>query len=80
MAEQTKAQSDASFDIVIVGAGFGGLVAVGTPVTRCPPHRSVRAALPHTAPASGHDAKAGYGEGMLRYLPWVRQVMAGDRV
>jgi hypothetical protein len=55
-------------------------VAVGTPVTRCPPHRSVRAALPHTAPASGHDAKAGYGEGMLRYLPWVRQVMAGDGV
>jgi hypothetical protein len=56
------------------------LVAVGTPVTRCPPHRSVRAALPHTAPASGHDAKAGYGEGMLRYLPWVRQVVAGDGV
>jgi hypothetical protein len=58
----------------------GKEVAVGTPVTRCPPHRSVRAALPHTAPASGHDAKAGYGEGMLRYLPWVRQVMAGDGV
>lgn len=28
-----------------------GLVAVGTPVARRPPHRSVRAALPHTAPA-----------------------------
>lgn len=28
MAEQTKAQSDASFDIVIVGAGFGGLYAL----------------------------------------------------
>jgi hypothetical protein len=26
-------------------------VAVGTPVARRPPHRSVRAALPHTAPA-----------------------------
>jgi hypothetical protein len=39
-------------------------VAVGTTVTRCPPHRSVRAALPHTAPASGDDAKAGYGEGI----------------
>ena len=25
-------------------------VAVGTPVTRCPPHRSVREELPHTAP------------------------------
>jgi hypothetical protein len=28
-------------------------VAVGTPVTRRPPHRSRRAALPHRAPASG---------------------------
>jgi len=26
------------------------IVAVGTPVTRCPPHRSVREELPHTAP------------------------------
>jgi hypothetical protein len=32
-------------------------VAVGTEVTLRPPHRSVRAELPHTAPASGHDAK-----------------------
>src|SRR5690606_22234771 len=29
------------------------LVTVGTPVTGCPPHRSVRAVLPHTAPTSG---------------------------
>src|SRR5690625_7457056 len=29
------------------------LVAGGTPVSRCPPHRSVRAELPHTAPTSG---------------------------
>ena len=29
------------------------LVAVGTAVTCRPPHRSVRAELPHTAPASG---------------------------
>ena len=28
-------------------------VAVGTAVTCRPPHRSVRAELPHTAPASG---------------------------
>ena len=28
-------------------------VAVGTEVTPCPPRRSVRAELPHTAPASG---------------------------
>ncbi len=28
-------------------------VAVGTEVTLCPPHRSLRAELPHKAPASG---------------------------
>src|SRR4029434_1065598 len=33
-------------------------VAVGMPVTRHPPHRSRRAALPHRAPASGRDAQA----------------------
>src|SRR4029450_9626136 len=33
-------------------------VAVGTPVTQRPPHRSRRAALPHRAPASGRDAQA----------------------
>ena len=29
------------------------LVAVGTVLANCPPHRSVHAALPHTAPTSG---------------------------
>jgi len=29
------------------------LIAVGTPVTGRPPHRSVRAEFPHTAPTSG---------------------------
>jgi hypothetical protein len=33
-------------------------VAVGMSVTRHPPHRSRRAALPHRAPASGRDAQA----------------------
>ncbi|MCL2591167.1 MAG: hypothetical protein FWD67_09930, partial [Betaproteobacteria bacterium] len=33
------------------------LVAVGTAVARCPPHRSVRAELPHTALTSGDDAR-----------------------
>jgi len=33
-------------------------VAVGTPVTQRPPHRSRRAELPHRAPASGRDAQA----------------------
>ena len=28
-------------------------IAVGTPITERPPHRSVRAELPHTAPTSG---------------------------
>ena len=30
----------------------GGLVAVGTNLTTRPPHRSVRAGLPHTAPTA----------------------------
>jgi len=33
------------------------LVAVGMPVTRHPPHRSVREELPHTAPTSGTNAE-----------------------
>ena len=32
-------------------------VAVGMPITRHPPHRSVHEELPHTAPASGYDEK-----------------------
>jgi len=38
-------------------------VAVGTLVSRRPPLRSVRAELPHTAPALGHDAYLGFGCG-----------------
>ena len=45
--------------------GFEGLaisiekpVAVGTEVTFCPPHRSVRAELPHTDPTSGVTHKS----------------------
>jgi hypothetical protein len=33
------------------------MVAVGTGIAPRPPHRSVRAELPHTAPALSHDAK-----------------------
>ena len=36
-------------------------VAVGTGIAPRPPHRSVRAALPHTAPALSHDAKRSLG-------------------
>src|SRR5262249_1401911 len=39
-------------------------VAVGMPVTRHPPHSSRRAALPHRALASGHDAQTLRGIGM----------------
>jgi len=38
-------------------------VAVGTLVSQRPPLRSVRAELPHTAPALGHDAYLGFGCG-----------------
>ena len=34
-------------------------IAVGTPIAGRPPHRSVRAAFPHTAPTSGDDGHAG---------------------
>ena len=36
-----------------LAAGLRYIIAVGMPVTRHPPHRSVRADFPHTAPTSG---------------------------
>src|SRR5262245_44195109 len=39
-------------------------VAVGMPVTQHPPHRSRRAALPHRALASGHNAQTRRGIGV----------------
>ncbi len=61
-------------------------VAVGTGVTSCPPHRSLRAELPHKAPASGRDTKALLGIRMSvmvlrdiavyqRFEPHPRQMM-----
>src|SRR5438445_6595530 len=41
-----------------VGTARESAVAVGTRVTSRPPHRSVRAAFPHTAPTSELTAKA----------------------
>ena len=41
-------------------------VAVGTPVAGCPPRRSVRAALPHTAPPLSFGVKA-YARVWMRY-------------
>ena len=37
------------------------VVAVGMLVAQHPPHRSLRAELPHKAPASGYDAKRSGG-------------------
>ncbi len=48
----------------------GNVFAVGMPVARHPPHRSQRAALPHWAPASGHNAKS-----FVR----IRMIDTGDR-
>ncbi len=42
----------------------GDPVAVGTPVARCPPHRSQRAALPHWALTSGSTVEALFRPGM----------------
>ena len=42
-----------SFQIMPGAQWLELLVAVGTGVTPCPPHRSLRAALPHKAPTSG---------------------------
>ena len=47
-------------------------VAVGTPVTRRPPHESRRAALPHRAPASGLTRRH-------PQVPAVRRLSACDR-
>jgi hypothetical protein len=44
-------------------------VAVGMPVTQHPPPRSRRAARPHRAPASGHDAQAPKGPAVRRRAP-----------
>src|SRR5450756_2253613 len=45
-------------------------VAVGTTVTRRPPHRSVLAELLHTAPASGDDANT---------LRWIGVLLSAAR-
>ncbi len=41
----------------LVRAGLDRIVAVGMPVSRHPPHRSVREELPHTAPTSGQTRR-----------------------
>jgi hypothetical protein len=43
------------------GSAACWMVAVEKPVARHPPHRSVLAELPHTAPALSHDAKRADG-------------------
>ena len=68
--EQAKAISLASFSPSKIRATAGvarclrlNTVAVGTLVSQRPPLRSVRAELPHTALALGHDAYLGFGCG-----------------
>src|ERR1700758_3936243 len=48
-------------------------IAVGTRVTSRPPHRSVRAAFPHTAPTSVFDSEPRVG-------PWVKDAWFGKVV
>ena len=44
------------------------MIAVGMPVTRHPPHRSVRADFPHTAPTSGVWRKIAYRDTDARFV------------
>ena len=46
-------------------------VAVGTPISRSPPHRSVRAELPHTAPTSSIWRRSVFQDGNALISPSV---------
>ena len=50
------------------------IVAVGMPVTRHPPHRSVHEELPHTALALGHDGKPLFRSGVWYSGSWEPKV------
>src|SRR3989344_2886074 len=67
-------------EFITLHGAVESLVAVGKAVACLPPHRSVRAELPHTAPALGLDAKADYWIGMHRQLPGVRQESLGQHL
>lgn len=54
-------------------------VAVGTPVARCPPHRSVREELPHTAPTLSTWRQSECRDKDGRYGDVVSIVFADDR-
>ena len=58
LTARSRTSGEKLFDLFIAPS-----VAVGTRITPRPPHRSVRAALPHTAPALSHDAKRSLGYG-----------------
>ena len=65
VADSTAVGGPLSYQPIVCGlVGFAAVVlpvvqrfAVGTPVTRRPPHRSQRAEFPHWAPTSGVDAQ-----------------------
>ena len=46
------------------------IIAVGMPVTRHPPRRSVRADFPHTAPTLGVWRQIAYQDTDARYMAW----------
>ena len=58
--------------LVFLGSADRG-IAVGTRVTPRPPHRTVRAAFPHTAPTSVFDGEPRVG-------PWVKDAWFGKIV
>ena len=63
LALETRPSGKVSVEYVIRRTSQPPSVAVGTGIAPRPPHRSVRAALPHTAPALSHDAKRSLGYG-----------------
>ena len=48
-------------------------IAVGARVTPCPPHRSVRARLRHTAPTLG-------GDGEANAWPWMKDLRLREKI
>ena len=59
-----------AFGKTVVAAWMIAQVAVGTPVSRRSPHRSLRAELPHRAPTSGSDAQALFGIRVIDSHGW----------
>ncbi len=77
--EERPAEREKRFKGLSRKAGKGSvLVAVEPPVTRRPPHRSLRAGLPHKAPASGRNVQTMFRIGV--HDTQFRHPTAGDTV